>query len=88
MLITEIKLNLRESNKFKVRNILYKSKEDREKYGESFEAMSHKDFCYIEVNFLTFRVKRIIEEYGMILFIYNGNQIEIEPENITTLRIL
>lgn len=87
MLINEITLTLRESNRFTVRRVLYKSKEDREKYGKSFEAICHNDFCYVKMNNALFKVKRIIEEYGQILFIYDGNQIEIYPEDIISLEI-
>lgn len=81
----EVKETLKTNQELTVRTINYKSSEDIKKYGESFEATTQKEFIYITVNNLTFRVKRIIEEYGLILFIYNFNQIEINPKDIKTI---
>lgn len=88
MLVTEVVTELKKSNKFDVRDVEYKAEEDKAKYGKSFEALAtDKDFNFIKVNDVTFKAKRIIEEYGLILFIYNGNQVEVEPSKIMSLVI-
>ena len=87
MLVTEVVTELKKSNKFDVRDVEYKAEEDKAKYGKSFEALAKKDFNFVKVNDVTFKAKRIIEEYGLILFIYNGNQVEVEPSKIMSLII-
>ena len=87
MLVTEVVTELKNSNKFDVRDVEYKAEEDKAKYGKSFEALANKDFNFVKVNDVTFKAKRIIEEYGLILFIYNGNQVEVEPSKIMSLVI-
>ena len=87
MLVTEVVTELKNSNKFDVRDVEYNAEEDKAKYGKSFEALANKDFNFIKVNDVTFKAKRIIEEYGLILFIYNGNQVEVEPSKIMSLVI-
>lgn len=87
MLVTEVVTELKNSNKFDVRDVEYKAEEDKAKYGTSFEALANKDFYFVKVNDVTFKAKRIIEEYGLILFIYNGNQVEVEPSKIMSLVI-
>lgn len=81
----EIKTLVKNANDWDYREIEYKRETDQEKYGTSFDAIFKDDYQYIKVNGLTFRCKRIIEEFGLILFLYNHNQIEINPTDITTL---
>ena len=84
MLITEIKSKINEETSFDVYDIEYKKEKDKEKYGTSFDTyLNDKEYVYITVNGGTFKVKRIVEEYGRILFIYNGEQISYKPEDIT-----
>lgn len=73
--------------KYTVRDVEYKTAEDKAKYGLSFEAITSKDFEFITVNGLTLKAKRIIEEFSYILFIYNGQQVTIKPADIETLEI-
>lgn len=87
MLISEIKDKIREEPSFDVYDIEYKSQEDKDKYGTSFDTyLNDKEYVYVCVNGGTFKVKRIVEEYGRILFIYNGEQISWKPEDITNIQ--
>ena len=84
MMIKDIKDKISEEPSFDVYDIEYKSDKDKEKYGKSFDTyLNDKEYVYIKVNGGTFKVKRILEEYGRILFIYNGEQISYKPEDIT-----
>lgn len=84
MLIDEIKDRIREEPSFDVYDVEYKRAEDKEKYGTSFDTyLNNKDFIFIKVNGGTFKVKRICEEFGRILFIYNGEQVSYNPKDIT-----
>lgn len=86
MEIDEIKTKIRECDHFDVYDIEYKSDEDKEKYGKSFDTyLNDKDYVFITVNGGTFKVKRIVEEYGRILFIYNGEEIKFYPEGIMSI---
>ncbi|MBQ6630859.1 MAG: hypothetical protein IJH55_01850 [Romboutsia sp.] len=88
MLVTEVVTELEASKKFEVRTVEYKAEEDKAKYGKSFEALAiDREFCFVNVNGLTFKARRIIEEFGSILFINDGNQVEVKPEDIKTLKV-
>lgn len=86
MLIEEIKDKIREEPLFDVYDIEYKRAEDKEKYGSSFDThLNDKDFVFVTVNGGTFKVKRICEEYGRILFIYNFEQVSYKLEDIKSI---
>ena len=87
MKIKDITDTIEKEGSFKVYPIEYKSNEDKEKYGLSFDTYTDKDFIWVRVNGGLFKCRRICEEYGRILFIYNGEQISWKPEDITTLEI-
>ena len=88
MLVNEVVTELKNSKKFEVRDVEYKAEEDKAKYGKSFEALAiGREFYFITVNGLTFKARRIIEEFGSILFINDGNQVEVKPEDIETLKV-
>ena len=53
MLVTEVVTELKNSNKFDVRDVKYKAEEDKAKYGKSFEALANKDFNFVKVNDVT-----------------------------------
>ena len=85
----EIINRLEEDGTFEVYEIPYKSQEHKDKYGNSFDThLNGKDYVYVRVNGGEFRVKRICEEFGRILFIYDGNQISWKPEAIQSIDIL
>ena len=87
MEIMEI-MEILENNDFLTRTVEYKDEFDKEKYGQSFDAMTNKDYKFIRVNGVEVKGKRIIEEYGSILIIYNGNQAQIKKEDINTFEVL
>lgn len=86
--IDKIKNNLNESGKFKVRDVNYKYDEDKQKYGTSFEAITDNDFELVKVNDETYKAKRIIEEFGLILLIHDFKQVEFKPEDISSITVL
>ena len=88
MKITEIKEKISENKNFELRDVEYKSEADKKKFGTSFEALCKKNYQFIKVNGLTFKTRRIIEEFGFILFLYNGTQIEAIPEDIISIELL
>lgn len=78
-----------ENELFSVYEVSYKAQKDKDKYGKSFDAsLKSKDYVYICVNKGTFKAKRVIEEFGCIIFIYDGNQISWKTEDIESIRIL
>lgn len=87
MKIENITENIREEGSFEIHAIEYKSEHDKEKYGTSFDTYTDKDYIWVKVNGGLFKCKRIVEEFGRILFIYNGEQISWKPEDIQTLEI-
>lgn len=87
MEIKEIKEIIRQEKSYELYDIEYKRQEDKEKYGESFDTYTDKEYIWVRVNGGLFKCKRICEEYGRILFIYNFEQISWKPEEITSLEI-
>ena len=83
MLVKEIMDKIKEDGLFDVYSIEYKRQEDKDKYGNSFDTyLNDKNYAYVKVNGGTFKCKRIVEEFGRILFIYNGEQISYNPQDI------
>ena len=73
---------------FEVYEIPYKKESDNRKYGKSFDTyLNDKEYVYVRVNGGHFKCKRIVEEFGRILFIYNGEQISWKPEDIQSIEI-
>ena len=87
MKISEITKILKDKG-FEVFSIKYITREDQEKYGESFDAECENEFKFVKVNKGEFKAKRIIEEYGSIVFIYNGEQVSFKKEDIDTFEVL
>ena len=88
MLKKDLMDKLEKEPKFEYMTVVYKSQEDKEKYGLSFEALAKNDFEEIRVNGETYKAKRIIEEFGLILLIYDFNQVEFIPADIETFEVL
>ena len=88
MLKKNLMEKLEKDPKFEYRTVEYKSQEDKDKYGLSFEAITKNDFEEVIVNGETYKAKRIIEEFGLILMIYNFNQVEFKPKDIETFEVL
>lgn len=77
-----------ENNKFVTRTVEYTDEFYKEKYGSSFDAMTSGNYKTIKVNCVEVKAKRIIEEFGSIVFIYNGNQVSIKKEELIKLEVL
>lgn len=73
---------------FETFEIEYKNPEHKRKYGSSFEAISKGAFTFVKVNGGTFKAKRVVEEFGNILFIYNGEQVSFKAEDIFSVEVL
>lgn len=73
---------------FETFEIEYKNPEHREKYGTSIEALSTGAFTFVKVNGGTFKAKRVVEEFGNIVFIYNGEQVSFKAEDIFSVEVL
>ena len=80
--------DIRNNSLFEIQKISYKDEKDIETYGDSFSAILHsKDFIFVKVNGVEFKTKRITEDFGSILFIYNFNQVKVKIEEIYKLEL-
>lgn len=87
MKVNEIIDEIIETGLFDVHLVEYKYKEHRRVYGTSFDAtLKHGDYVRMLVNEEEVLAKRIIEEFGKILFIYDFKQKEYLPEHIKTIK--
>ena len=60
----------------------------QEKYGVSFDTfIDDREYLYAIVNGGKFKCARVCEESGSILFIYNGEQIRYDPQDIQKVEI-
>lgn len=73
---------------FKTFEIEYRNPEHKEKYGTSFEAITDGAFAFVKVNGGTFKAKRVVEEFGNVVFIYNGEQVSFKLEDINSVEVL
>lgn len=87
MNVRQVMQILSEQKNFEVREVEYKE-EFKDKYPLSFECDVGKDYVFVSVNGVEFKAKRIIEEFGYILFLHNFNQVGIKVEEIKTLEVL
>ena len=62
--------------------------EYQEKHGVSFDTfIDDREYLYVTVNGGKFKCARACEENGSILFIYNGEQIRYDPQDIQKVEV-